>query len=439
MKKSIVFIVFIMVSMNGLAQQKVRPLSRIEKEQAINSIVSILNTEYVFPEVAQKLSKNLQENLTKTRYQSITNPNTFALLVTEDLQSISKDRHLRVFFAPDEIRVKRMVISTEDSIRYLQEKADQMSKRNFGFKEVKILDGNIGYLDLRMFYDPHFAGETAIAAMQFLNRTDAIIIDLRNNGGGEPTMIQLLSSYFFNSTPTHLNNFYWRSSDMIQQTWTLPHVPGTRMPEVDIYILIGSGTFSAAEEFAYNFKNLNRATLIGESTGGAAHAGDVKIVSEYFMIWVPNGRAISPITNSNWEGVGVEPDIKTNSQAALKCAKILALEKLLVRTGSAKEKNYLEWYLQSAKAGLNPVKMNILETESYIGTYGPRSVKVINEDLYYQRSGPEYKLIPMGGDLFMIEELADFRLKFIRENNMINALQGVYRNGDVDVSLKDMN
>ena len=146
----------------------------------------------------------------------------------------------------------------------------QLRRENFYFERVERLDGNVGYLDFRQFVDARLAGATAVAAMNFLSNCDAIIIDLRQNGGGEPSMIQLLTSYFFDE-PKHINSFYVRYSDSIEQFWTQAYVPGKKMPDVPLYVLTSSYTFSGAEEFTYNLKNLKRATIIGETTGGGAH------------------------------------------------------------------------------------------------------------------------------------------------------------------------
>ena len=121
----------------------------------------------------------------------------------------------------------------------------EWERSNYGFREIKILAGNIGYLDLRGFMAAELAGETAVAAMGFLAHADAVIVDLRHNGGGSPSMIQLLSSYFFGRR-THLNSFFWRGKEQIDQTWTLPHVPGTVRPDVPLYVLTSARTFSAA-------------------------------------------------------------------------------------------------------------------------------------------------------------------------------------------------
>jgi tetratricopeptide (TPR) repeat protein len=129
-----------------------------------------------------------------------------------------------------------------------------MKLQNNGFEEVKRLPGNIGYLRLNNFMQSYYGGGTAAAAMNFLANTDALIIDLRDNQGGSPTMIRLISSYFFD-TPVHLNSFYIRKGDITRQSWTFSHVQGQRLSRTPLYILTGKKTFSAAEEFTYNLKH----------------------------------------------------------------------------------------------------------------------------------------------------------------------------------------
>ena len=168
---------------------------------------------------------------------------------------------------------------------------------------------------------------TAVAAMNFLAHADAIIIDLRENGGGDPKMIALVSTYLF-SKPTHLNDLWERKSNTTQQYWTLPYVPGDRLDGKPAYVLTSKRTFSGAEEFSYNLKNLKRATIVGETTGGGAHPVRGQRIDDHFIIGVPFARAINPISKTNWEGTGVEPDVKVPAAEALATAQKLAIEKL---------------------------------------------------------------------------------------------------------------
>jgi C-terminal processing protease CtpA/Prc len=176
-----------------------------------------------------------------------------------------------------------------------------------------------------MFADPDICGPTATAAMNFLASSDALIVDLRQNGGGEPAMVALICSYLFDQ-PTHLNDLYERKGDTTAQYWTLPYVPGKRLAGKPVFVLTSSRTFSGAEEFTYNLKNLKRATIVGETTGGGAHPVSGHKIDEHFSIGVPFARAINPISKTNWEGAGVEPDVKAPGAEALDVAKKLAME-----------------------------------------------------------------------------------------------------------------
>jgi C-terminal processing protease CtpA/Prc len=200
---------------------------------------------------------------------------------------------------------------------------------NHGFGKVERLRGNIGYLEFFNFADEELGAETVAAAMNFVNGTDALIIDMRGNGGGNPAMVALVCSYLFGSEPVHLNDLYWREGNRTEEFWTRKEVAGKRYLNKDVYVLTSKRTFSGAEEFTYNLKNLKRATIVGETTGGGAHPGGGFRISEHFGMFVPTGRAISPITKTNWEGTGVTPDVSVPADQALLVARLMALKKSL--------------------------------------------------------------------------------------------------------------
>ena len=426
------------ISFNGLAQEKELQITKQEKEQVINKIGEILNNLYVYPEKAKEMSSHITEKLKNGDYVKIASPQEFGSRLTKDLIEISKDLHIRVVFGPEFVERLRREKENRNDPELIKLRIKELRKTNFGFKEMKILPGNIGYLDLIQFAGTEYAGETGVAAMNFLANCDALIIDLRNNGGGSPEMIQLLTSYFFEGKSIHLNSFYWRPGDKRTQTWTLPHVPGKRIPDTDIYVLTSNRTFSAAEEFSYNLKNLKRATLIGEITGGGAHPGGPEIVNDNFTINVPKGRAINPITNTNWEGVGVEPHIKISQGKALATAQIKALEKLADQATDERDKSGYEWHLESLKAELSPADVSPEILRSYVGKYGPRTITFENGALFYQRTDrPKYKMIPISEELFMFKEIDYFRIKFLKENGVVIAVMGLYDTGRTDKNIKD--
>ena len=192
-----------------------------------------------------------------------------------------------------------------------------------GFKEVRILDGNVGYLDIRSFAQLHVGRDYADSSMQVLSGSDAIIIDLRENGGGYPEMVQYLCSYFFGER-VHLNSLYWREGDRTQEFWSLEKVTGRKMPDVPLFVLTSEKTFSAAEEFSYNMQSQKRATLIGQTTRGGANPGRIMRLNDKLEAIIPVGKAVNPITKTNWEGVGVVPDITTSLEGSLEKAHELA-------------------------------------------------------------------------------------------------------------------
>src|SRR5207245_9412556 len=135
--------------------------------------------------------------------------------------------------------------------------------------------------------------------------------------------VAMISTYVYDQ-PTHLNDLYNRKEDFTTQYWTLPYVPGNTLADKPGFVLTSKSTFSGAEEFTYNLKNLKRATIVGETTGGGAHPGGVKRISEHFGVFIPSGRAINPVSKTNWEGTGISPDIDVPAAQALKTAHLEA-------------------------------------------------------------------------------------------------------------------
>lgn len=324
------------------------PLNADLRAEIVDRVCETINANYVFPDVAKKMEEHVRARLKEGAYDATLDRVVFARQLTEDLRSVSHDLHLHVGYRPPSAdRAGEPETAENRRARFL----DRARRDNFGFEKVERLAGNVGYLDLRGFYPADTGGATAVAAMNYLSNSDAVIIDLRQNGGGSPTMIQLISGYFFGD-PVHLNSFYIRADDSLKQFWTPPWVPGKKMADVDLYILTSQRTFSAAEEFTYNMKNLKRATIVGETTGGGAHPTSTHNLPEVgFSVSVPFGRAINPITQTNWEGKGVAPDVEVPQAEALAAAHTLALERLLEKAGDEGRKAELRTALDAVRKG----------------------------------------------------------------------------------------
>ena len=293
-----------------------KPLTAKERSEVIERLVDELNSKYVFPEVAKKMSESLEKAFQNGEYSDIDDAEKFANQLTDQLREICKDKHLRI----------RPRSASRNQARRARREVS-----NHGFVKAEMLPGGIGYLKFNFFDGDPDAEKTAAAAMNFLASSKSIIFDLRENGGGSPDMIAFLSGYIFDES-VHLNSFYNRPSDTTTESWSRDDVPGKRLGEdIPVYVLTSNYTFSGAEEFSYNLKHLKRGVIVGETTGGGAHPVRPVSLGPRFQASMPFARAINPITKTNWEGSGVKPHFEVASENALEKALELA-EKSMEKT-----------------------------------------------------------------------------------------------------------
>lgn len=328
-------------------EQKKVSISQQTKNEVLDSLLQKLNEFYVFPDTVAKIEKTIRFYKKKGYYSKIRDSKIFADTLTNQLLRITNDKHLSVSFNEEETPIRISGQDEKDKAKNFQRFKIQ---KNFGFAKIDILDGNIGYLKVEAFFPVNDAAPTATAAMNYLSNTDALIIDLRPNHGGEPEMVQFLASYLFDTTPVHLNDFFWREGNKTTQYWTLPNVSGKRYLDKSIYILTNEETFSAGEEFAYDLQALKRATVIGKTTGGGANPGSEVTIKGQFVAFIPNGRAINPFTKTNWEGAGIKPDIEISERNALMETQVIALKKLVETTADKKIRDYFQKNLTKIQA-----------------------------------------------------------------------------------------
>lgn len=334
------------------------PLDAATRETVLEALLDKLD-QYVFPEVAEEIRQDIKQRLADGGYVDVKGGLQLADILTAQLQAFSHDPQLQLHFSPDPL--PHLEPAAEPSAEELERERYLSSLRNFDFNRLERWRGNIGYLELFGFEPPEFAGETAAAAMAFLSHTNALVIDLRRNRGGSPGMVALLCSYLFPPyPPVHLNDLYWRTTDTTHQWWTLPHVPGQRYLDKPVFVLIGPQTFSAAEEFAYNLQTRQRATIIGETSRGGAHPGSGHRLHDHFWIFIPNGRAINPVTGTNWNGTGVIPNVKVPSELAPKTAHLIALNQLLETAQEPSFRRELQETLLLAERELNEQRKDLI-------------------------------------------------------------------------------
>ncbi|MDD8025614.1 MAG: S41 family peptidase [Acidobacteriota bacterium] len=437
MRKPIGALILVFLSFSVVYGQSAQTaVNSAEKKAVIEALCKNLEQEYIFPDVTAKYVQMLRDNLQSGKYEGIGQPGQFAATVTHDLMSVHRDLHLSVRFNPNWVKEERNRKELDEAAIRRNERRSRTT--NYGFNEIKILPGNIGYLRLNEFTYDTGAQDAAVGAMSFLSNADALIIDLRGNGGGSPEMVQFLCSYFLGNPRRHLNSFSYKDIDKLTQYWTYTYLPGKRLDKADLYLLTSESTFSAAEEFTYNLKNLKRATVIGETTGGGAHDNKFVILSDNFMMSLPFARAINPVSKTNWEEVGVEPDIKVSQNKALATALAMAGKKLAEKEKDPEFKAYYQWYFETYNAALNPASIETEALRSYVGTYGPRTITLEGGSLFYQRQGQaKRKMIPLAEDYFLLDGNENFRLKFLKEGDRIVAVEGRNPGGAADKHLKN--
>jgi len=325
-----------------------------EKKQAIEKISELLNRFYVFPEKGAQMGDHIKAKFKEGVFNKITDKGEFIDQINEELQFICSDKHLGIYLGPNPDEQK-------DDDRNLQRIINQFEskKYNFGLSRVEVLDGNIGYMKINSVMYSEEAMEAVNAALKFLSNTHTIIFDLRENRGGDPGYMAYLFSYFFDE-PTHINNIYWRDRDRTDEFWTHDTIPGKKMVDIPLYVLISKKTFSGAEEFAYDLQALNRATIIGDVSAGGANPASTWVVYTDIRISIPFGQAINPITGTNREGTGVKPDIETSANMALEVA---------IEYAKKSAEDYCALRKSNLITNYNKLKSDLVKAEKLINEY----------------------------------------------------------------------
>jgi len=335
-------------------------LEQAQRTQIIATLTQKMRANYVFPDVAEKMAAAVLAHDKRGAYNADNSAKALCEHLTTDLQEVSHDKHIRLRFSHDSLpedipEVDKAKIKPSVAERERELAMDR--QHNFGVEKFEHLPGNIGYLELGGFLNLETSGEALAAAMTLVADSDALIIDLRRNGGGDPATVAFVSSYLFDGEPVHLNDLYYRWSGQTQQYWTHAWVPGKRYgTDKPVYVLTSGRTFSAAEEFTNNLKTLKRATIVGDTTGGGANPGGRFKLAEHVGVFIPTGRAINPSTKTNWEGTGVTPDVAVPQEQALLTAQIMAMRPLVNKLKDPWRKEGADKALIELQAKLDQIK-----------------------------------------------------------------------------------
>ncbi len=294
-------------------QEPDRPIDAETRIQVVETTAQKLLDFYVLPEIGKNMAARIREKQRSGAYDTIQSCAALAKVLTEDIRSLSNDPHTYVLYSNGVIREP-----SPPAPGAISRPSPGTVRSNFGFRRLEVLDGNLGYIDLRSFVTPEFASRTLAAAMDFLANTDALIIDLRANQGGNGEMVRQFASYFF-AAPVHIADSYNREGKT-GAFWTLPTVPGALYPSKPLFLLTSSSTFSAAEGFAYALQTMKRAVVVGEQTAGGAYGGGRQNINDHFDLLLSTSRSVSTVTHTDWEGTGVQPDLPVPAAQALDAA-----------------------------------------------------------------------------------------------------------------------
>ncbi|HEY0411610.1 MAG TPA: S41 family peptidase [Allosphingosinicella sp.] len=372
-----------------------------DAKAAVAEIRRVLAENYVLPEMRPKLDAALARGLAEGRYD-VTEPGMLAERINTDLAAAGHDKHLNFHYAPEQSARIAGLKREPDDAPADAEQVRRAERGNHGIAELKLLPGNIRYMDLEGFvWAGPKSAEAYDNAMRFLRGGDALIIDLRHNGGGSPEAVQYLVSHFL-APNTPLVTFHMGATK-VDHLSTLAQLPAGRMVGKPLYVLTSGRTASAAEEFTGHVAGYRLGELIGETTAGAGFRNDFFAIPGGFLLSVSVGRAVLASTGKDWEGVGIAPTSAVPVDSALDVAQLHALRRLAA-AAPAGDKAQLEARAALLGAKLEPVTL-ALPLQAYAGNFGERAVAVENGRLTYQRAGgPKLAMIAIGPNLFTFED-----------------------------------
>ncbi len=439
-KKSLLYLFLYFIFSAFVTQSQNSATSLSINTTVIKSVVDSLSGQilkyYVFKPEAQKMSAYLKSRLQSQAYSNISNPHLLAAQLTNDVRSIHHDEHFHVEYNP--LVAHEISGEVEDIPKMVAEKLQQDKSKNFGFKKVEVLNGNIGYIEISSFARLNrYSSETATAALKLVSNSRAIIIDLRYGVGGSPEMVNHIVSHFFKNK-TRIIDIEIRSENSTLNYSTNPDSTFTSLHNIPIYILTSYKTFSAAEGLAYELQYLKRATIVGEVTRGGAHTVTYRPLSNGFVADVPFGRAITPITKKNWEITGITPDLKVASDGALELAVKTIFELEIKKAKDTTQLFELRWQNRLWQAKTNPVVIDTNETKKIVGNYGAYTLTYMNQKLYYQKIGKaNFELLPISSFSYRPKGNDTFIVEFIKnELGNISNLKVSYDDGRIDFANK---
>lgn len=392
--------------------------------------IELVSKNYVFEDKRAGIVAAIRANEAAGHYD-LTNPAELADKLAADVIGVSHDKHMWMQYAPPQYAalLAQQAQESKAGAKHADPVDPEEVRTNYGYQTMRILPGNIRYTDLTNFTWEGKTPQAVTDAARFLSGGDAVIIDLRHNGGGSPDAVRAMISYFMPSDHRLLMSYHDGVTGKTDTSHVTDKLDAPRMVGKPLYVLISGNTGSAAEEFAYHIKNFKLGTLVGETTAGAANNDTIYPIAPGFIASISTGRVVHPVTGTNWEGVGVPPDVSVAADKALDQAQLLALQKLAATPGPHAQ-DYA-WAIAGENAKLSPAaKPDAAAMAEYAGAYGDRTVRIDNGALIFQRQGrPPRTMNFMASDLFMFDTDDQIRVRFQRENGKITGFDMMTADG----------
>ena len=371
------------------------PLTPAVRRAVVDTLGARLRRHYVDADTGAMIADRVRQRLAAGAYDTITSPARFAEVLTVDLRSVNGDRHLNVSYAPGNPGqrpgpqgIQMPAVLPQPVMPTSPPPSgpgpDAARRNNYGLARVDILPGNVGYLDIRGFAGAQFVIPAIKSALEYLQGTDAIIFDLRKNGGGSPFSVNIIISHFTTGDTVASLTVKNRSGNQTFTRYTFATVPGPRRPTVPLYVLTSGATASAGEDFTFVLKNMHRATIVGGTTAGAGHNNANLDLGEGFNASISFTRVVDPKTGAEWERVGVIPDVPVDPARALDVAHALALKSIAEKETDARWRRILDLTREGIEAQASPRTVATSTLASYAGQYaGGRTVTVESGRLMY--------------------------------------------------------
>jgi len=381
------------------------------RAEALTRIKTQIRASYVYPERREKLIQRLAAAEKRGRYDT-TDASVFAERVTEDLQAETRDSHLYMRYEPQWFASAQLAPPVGADDREIEVEREIARHTNHGLAEMRILPGNIRYLKIEGFdWVADETGPAYDAAMLFVKGGRAIIFDLRGNRGGWVQASKYLISHFLPAN-TLIATFYG-ANGASEQYRTVDYLPSGRMVGQPVYLLIDGRSRSAAEMVAYTFQQYKLGELIGATTEGAANISDDFPVTPGFRLSISTGRTVQPISQGDWEGIGVAPTVRADPTHALEVAQLRAIDRLLPVTPEGLPRFQLEWAQPALEAELHPADLSEMQLARFAGRFGDVQTRISEHSLWlYRQDRPASRLSPMTADgLFQVLDNDMLRVK----------------------------